>query len=212
MTCDFPESGLVSCRVNPGMRYTGSGEEQPLPQTSLLNEKLENYLPDLLAYIRAHIGPALRTRETSRDVLQSVCREFLERQQRFEIHSDRILAHWLFELAFRKIQDRIRYYTAARRTAERETSPRRELAEESSLANDSPSHAAIVSEELERVEHALQELPEDHRQAVILAKLHGCSHAEIAKVLGRTEHACRMLLSRALARLAMLLDQGEERP
>jgi DNA-directed RNA polymerase specialized sigma24 family protein len=42
---------------------------------------------------------------------------------------------------------------------------------------------------------------------ISLARIVGLSHAEIAKEMGRSEGAVRTLLSRALARLATLLDE-----
>jgi RNA polymerase sigma-70 factor (ECF subfamily) len=71
-----------------------------------------------------------------------------------------------------------------------------------------PSRHAIGREELERLERAFAALPDDYRSVIVLARVHGLSHAEIAGRLGRTEPATRTLLSRALARLALAIESA----
>jgi len=60
-------------------------------------------------------------------------------------------------------------------------------------------------EELARIEEAVQELSEDQRRVLTLANVVGLSHKEIAEQLGKQEPAVRKLLSRARARLLLLL-------
>jgi RNA polymerase sigma-70 factor (ECF subfamily) len=47
----------------------------------------------------------------------------------------------------------------------------------------------------------LERLPEDHRDVLVLRHLEGLSHEEIARRMGRSPGAVRMLWVRALARL-----------
>ena len=49
----------------------------------------------------------------------------------------------------------------------------------------SPSENAIGHEEAERIERAMDKLPEDHREVILLARIVGLSHREIAARLGR---------------------------
>jgi len=53
-----------------------------------------------------------------------------------------------------------------------------------------------------------RELAISGREVIVLVKLSGLSHAEAARRLGRTEGSTRVLLSRALARLATRLEEG----
>ena len=69
----------------------------------------------------------------------------------------------------------------------------------------------MAREELERIESAFDRLPEEYREVITLARIAGLSRAEIAERMGRREGAVRTLLSRALARLAELLDERAER-
>ena len=56
-----------------------------------------------------------------------------------------------------------------------------------------------------RFERAFAELPEKYRGVLELHHVEGLAHAQIAERLGITEPHSRVLLSRALARLASVL-------
>ena len=69
-----------------------------------------------------------------------------------------------------------------------------------------PSRSAAVKEEIERIEGAFDKLPDDYREVITMACLAGMPHREIAAKLSKSEPAVRQLLSRARARLALLLE------
>lgn len=70
---------------------------------------------------------------------------------------------------------------------------------------------AIGREMLEAYEKALSDLPEEHKEAVIMRVEFGCTYREIAETLGKpTANAARMTVSRALVRLAE--GMNEHRP
>lgn len=67
---------------------------------------------------------------------------------------------------------------------------------------------ALEAQEIdEAVVHAIAELPERRRVAMMLRWKHDMSSLEIARVLGTTPEAVRTLLTRARADLAALLDR-----
>ena len=68
------------------------------------------------------------------------------------------------------------------------------------------SRMAMAREDVQRFEKAFAALPEQYREVIIDARLIGLSHPEIAEKTGKSEGAVRTLLSRALSRLATLLD------
>lgn len=170
----------------------------------------------LRSYVRARLGERLRAKETSQDLVQSICREVLADLDRYEERPGSTFRDWLLRAAENKIVDKVRFWGRERRSSDREvpleaaasdsTDDARLLAQVYSLA--SPSQAAVAREELERLERAFRELPDDYRQAIVLSRVHGLSGAELAAKLGRTEGATRTLLSRALARLALVMDEG----
>ena len=75
-----------------------------------------------------------------------------------------------------------------------------------------PSRDAIGREEVERLESALDRLSDEHREVIILARIIGLPHADIAEQMDRTASATRKLLGRALTKLIKELDRDEREP
>lgn len=71
-----------------------------------------------------------------------------------------------------------------------------------------PQGLVLRAEERRRVRRALDELPDDRRQVVLLRFGEGLSSREIGAVLERSEGAVRVLLHRALRDLAARLGSG----
>jgi RNA polymerase sigma-70 factor (ECF subfamily) len=121
-----------------------------------------------------------------------------------------ILAHQLAHLA--------RHYGATqKRDVARERSIDQTLAQSAQrlerLAQPgqaTPSVVAVRREQQVRLAAALERLPDDYRQVIVLRNLEELSHDEIAERLGRTAGAVRMLWLRALAALReQLAESGE---
>lgn len=168
---------------------------------------LTQYLPELHAFIRLRAGSRLLRKEQSEDLLQSVCREVLQDADAFEYRDERSFKKWLYLTAQHKLYDRARFYKAEKRAAH-----------EQALATDagyysgyaafmSPSRVAMDAEEIQRIESIFDELPEQYAEIITLAKIVGLSHEEIANEMGKSVTASRMLLHRALAKLAVLLSE-----
>ncbi len=172
---------------------------------------LEAYLPELHAFVRLRMGPALIARETSEDLVQSVCREALEDLDGFEYRGEREFKSWLFLRAQKKVANRARFNQRQRRDVGREE---RILTEEQFASGYrsfvSPSHEAIRKEEIGDLERAFEQMPDDYREVVTCAKILGMTHEEIAERLDRTPSATRVLLHRAMVRLAVLLESRQE--
>src|SRR5882672_1825641 len=81
---------------------------------------LERYLPGLNAFVRLRAGPLLRARESTSDLVQSVCREVLEHVDRFQYRSEGLFKQWLFTTAARKVADRCDFVQAQKRDVRRE--------------------------------------------------------------------------------------------
>lgn len=169
----------------------------------------------LRAYVRLRLGRHLRSREESLDLTQSVVREALEDLPRFEVRAEGGFRRWLLMRAENKIKDRGRYWNRARRD------PRVEVAIQAAGGDDAedravaaalqnlatPSREASNREDLARLERAFAELSDEQRRVILLARIAGMSHEEVASVMGRSVLATRSLLSRAVARLAVLMEE-----
>jgi RNA polymerase sigma-70 factor (ECF subfamily) len=166
-----------------------------------LDELLARYLPQLHAYVHARVGPSLRGRESSMDVVQSVCRELLAGRDQFDFRGEERFRAWLFTSALNKVREKLRFHGSARRDPDRE-------GPDSVLAHSllTPSQGAVAAETARALEQALASLSEDHREAITLARVVGLPHRVIAEVTGRSEAASRQLLGRALLRLTRELQ------
>lgn len=184
-----------------------------------LEELLNKHLPGLRAFVAGRVDRLVHAKESNADIVQSVCREVLEHIDRFEHRSEAGFKQWLYRTAERKIIDRYRYYTADKRDAARELppSPSEPSSDGDLLAaalrdaqggRPTPSHEAIAREELLRTSRAFEGLPAVYREVILLSRVHGVPHAEIARRLGKTEGAVRNLLYRGLGALTDRLAQG----
>jgi RNA polymerase sigma-70 factor (ECF subfamily) len=175
---------------------------------------LVRHLPALRAYVRLRCGPQLRAVESASDIVQSACRDVLENLDRFRYGGEAGFRSWLYATALRKVADRAEYWAAARRDparlvpvsggSEASEAPLREVY----ARVCTPSEAAIGREAAARLERACDALVEADREVIVLSRIVGLSHAEVAAELGITEVAARKRLFRALARLADALAGG----
>lgn len=169
-----------------------------------LDQLLVRYLPQLHAYVHVRLGPALRRRESSLDVVQSVCRELLSAERPAWNGEDRFRA-WLFTSALNKLRERHRRAYSGKRDLSREE-PDGALESFAALAHlVTPSQEAIGREVGAAVHAALTELSEEHREVITLARLVGLPHGVIAEVMGRSEAATRQLLARGMVQLVNAL-------
>lgn len=181
-----------------------------------LDALLVHYLPQLRAFVRLRAGAVVRARESSSDLVQSVCREVIQHMDRFQFPSEPAFKQWLYTTALRKILNRKDFYLAQRRDAHREerlggSDGGEERLYECYRSFSSPSRRAMLREEVERIERAFEELPEEYREVITMAHIVGLSRAEIADHMGKSEGSVRVLLHRALAKMAALLapTQGD---
>jgi RNA polymerase sigma-70 factor, ECF subfamily len=175
---------------------------------------LKRHLSAVHAFVRLRAGPMIRGKESSLDIVQSVCREALQGLANFRHGGQEGFRQWLLTAVVRKLADRDAHYHAQKRDVAREAHPApgagsdadRDLLD-AYATFVSPSRQAMVREEIARVERAFAELEDDHREVITLARIVGLSHAEIALRLDRSEGAVRKLLFRALRVLAEKLDR-----
>lgn len=170
-------------------------------------EVLERLLPSVQAFVRLRMGAAVSARESSSDVIQSVCRELLEdRESSFEFRGEEALRAWLHTAALRKIMQKARHHNASRRAVDREIAFDADPALAATYASCvTPSRNASAREQVVEFERAFWKLGPTDQQIITMIKVARLSHAEAAKHLGRTPEAARSLLRRALVRLAALL-------
>lgn len=159
----------------------------------------------LLAFIRLRLGPDLRGRLESRDILQSAMLRSLERLRQFDGHETRSWMAWLARIAENEIRDRADFQHRQRRDAAREE-PLNDEAPLRALTRSALTRV-IQDEESRRLESALESLSEAHREVILLRSFQELSFAEIARRLNKSEDACRMQLARAMTALTMRMAE-----
>lgn len=163
-------------------------------------------LPVLRGYVRLRCPPQVRRREAASDLVQSACREALDHLDGYAPRPGSSFRAWLLTIAGNKLLEKLRRLHAQCRDVRREVaSPDVELdALYRTIAT--PSQVLSQREDAARFEAAFDQLDPEHQEIILWSRLGGLPHREIAARMGRSEVAVRSLLSRALARLATLVD------
>jgi RNA polymerase sigma-70 factor (ECF subfamily) len=187
----------------------------PVPET--LTWDLGPFRPALLLQARQfhlRLHPRLRCRFDASSVVQVTLQRAHAHQGSCRGTTDAEKLAWLRQILANALLDRIDHERAKKRNPFLERSIQGMLAESSAsldayLADrtqESPSEAVERKERLLRVTAAIEQLPADQRDVVILRDLMGQPVAEIAEGLGRTQKSVAGLLERGRRQLRELLD------
>lgn len=149
------------------------------------------------------------------DIVQQTLLEAHAKATQFQ-GDDAALAAWLRQALVNNLRDAWRARHRAKRDDRREQSLD-EAMEHSSLRleamlsapESSPSERAMRNEDLVRLADALTQLPEGQREAIVLHHLQGCTLAETAEQLGKSDASVAGLLHRGLKKLRELMTSGE---
>jgi RNA polymerase sigma-70 factor (ECF subfamily) len=177
-----------------------------------LERVLERTQPRLLRMAEVRLGPRLRKKIRPSDVLQSAYVEVVRRIPDFAGDSDEEFVTWMGSVIENAIRDRRRYFDAAKRGGGSEVA---EVRLEAAMIQDrgqrDPSAVLSTSEDLALLEEALANLEEPQRRVLSLVVKEGKTHREAAEILGKTEGATRVLLTRARATLLLEVDRLRNR-
>jgi RNA polymerase sigma-70 factor (subfamily 1) len=161
---------------------------------------------------RLRIDPRLSRRFGWSDIINATLLEAALDLERIRTMAPPDQERWLRTMLANNLVDRIRYELAQCRDYRLER-PLEEAVEESScrLRDWQPVDPSTPSQQLMRQEralqlaHALAQLPEQHREAIILQKWHGWKISQIAEQLQCTIGVVAGLQARGLATLRTLL-------
>ena len=174
-----------------------------------LDALYRRYGPRLLAFIRLKMGRSLRARLESRDILQATFLRSFERLDDFEGDNARSLLGWMVRIAEREIHDRADFHGRQQRDARRDANVN-DYADALAVRTRSALTRVILDEQAERLNAALAELSEPHRQVIILRAFEERSFPEIARETGKSDDACRMLYARAMTALTLALSRASK--
>jgi len=174
-----------------------------------LNELYSRYLVRVLAAVRARLGAELRGKLESWDVVQDALLASLKNVQSFNQSSEGAFLFWLTKVVENRIRDQLDHFRAEKRDHRLEKPLAGPRSADSSAPLDipessavpTPSKVLILSEDLARLEKAMDQLPEESRELIVAVKIEGRTYDEIAQTLGKSPDAVRMQVKRALLAL-----------
>lgn len=158
-----------------------------------------------LLYIRCRLGPKLRQRLQSMDVLQEAYVEAHRAFDRFEYRGDDAFAGWLCRVIENKIRGLADFHGAKKRTPEGEQVPVSIVLERERALQTGPVTAVDRTAARERMGHALEQLEPDQREVVLFRFFQDLTLQEIADVMGKSEPGVRRLLGKATRALGRAL-------
>jgi RNA polymerase sigma-70 factor (ECF subfamily) len=166
---------------------------------------------------QAQLGRRLRTKCAPSDLVQQTLLEAHRDFGRFQGQHEGELLAWLRRILAHNLFNEARRYGTRQRDAERELSLDQVQAgvEQSSvvLANclaadcPSPSQLALEHESALRLADALARLPEDYQTVLLLRVFEELPAEEVARQMGRSAGAVRMLQMRALGALRQEMER-----
>jgi RNA polymerase sigma-70 factor (ECF subfamily) len=174
-----------------------------------LGRRLEGYRDYLTILARLQIGRRLQGKVDPADLVQETFLHAVRDWATFRGSSERELAGWLRQILAARLADLFRRYCGTQgRDVRQEQALQVELDQSSQVLDgglvadlSSPSAQAAQHEQATWLAQALERLPEDYRQVLVLHHLEACAFPEVARRMGRSVEAVKKLWARALARL-----------
>jgi RNA polymerase sigma-70 factor (ECF subfamily) len=163
-----------------------------------LDRLMERNLLALRRWATGRLPPRARDLHDTMDLVQETILAALPKLEQFDHRGEGALLAYLRQALLNRIRNEYR------RVGRRPEMTEVQTALDAKLR--SPLESAILSQDLERYDAAMEQLSEDERAAVMLRLELGYGYAEIAQSLEKaSEDAARMAVSRAVLKLAKLM-------
>lgn len=166
-----------------------------------LDALLADCLPWIRSRVQQRLGPQLRRKLETGDVVQDALMRFLADGPRLQIRNSGHLRGILARIVENVLCDKADWFSAKRRALARECA----LGDHGALTDDADGPATLLAtdENHDRVRLALELLEPEARRLVVLRAWDGLSFIEIGEQLGISQKAADTRYRRALARLAL---------
>ena len=184
---------------------------------SALGRRLETHRDYLTILARMQIGQRLQGKVDPTDVVQETFLHAVRDVAQFRGSSDQELAGWLRQILAARLADLVRRYCGTQcRDVRLEQALQVELDHSSQLLDrglvaplGSPSQQAVRHEQATWLAGALERLPEDYREVLVLHHLEECAFPEVARRMGRSLDSVKKRWPRALVRLRQVFEGDE---
>jgi RNA polymerase sigma-70 factor, ECF subfamily len=163
-----------------------------------LDSLLGHIRPMVVQYCRARIGSGMLGSQSAEDVAQDTLLAVVGALERWRPEK-RVMA-FVYGIAGNKVVD-------AYRAASRDRSVPTDVVPDEPDFDHGPEQAAMHSSMVADLRKLLEQLPEHHREILVLRVALGMSAVETAATVGSTSGAVRVTQHRALAKLRELLEQ-----
>lgn len=167
-----------------------------------LNDLLQKLRPYVRLLLRSRIDPQLAQRLDSSDLVQETLLRICQGLERFAGEDVPHLVAWVGTIANRVVANCARYHSAECRDISQERSGASFMEREVC----SPTAQAERAEEAARLAAALERLPASYREVIEARFFEQRPFAEIARGVGKSVGAVRILCLRALARFRQELE------
>jgi RNA polymerase sigma-70 factor (ECF subfamily) len=163
------------------------------------SELYKAHLRDVYSYAYYRVGNHHDAEDLTEQTFLQAYRHF-ERAQRES--KGRPLRPWLIRIA---------HNLAANYYRDRSRRPQTTIDDAGPLATAHTTEGLVQDrDDLERILRGVQQLPDDRREALIMRFALGMDNREIARALGRTDGATKVLLHRAIRQLEDIVRKDEE--
>ena len=173
----------------------------------------EKYRPRIAVLVHYKMSRQMRAQVEADDLLQETFLRAYRKFDQFSYRGPGSFMRWLARIAEHVIIDTARYQNRDRRRAEEQVPLRSESNPGGVEPVDSktPSRLLARNERLQQLFRILDDLPEQYREAILLAKIQGLTTQEIAEKLGKSRPAAALLLHRALKHFRQM-QQAKDSP
>lgn len=176
-----------------------------------LNQLCSVYGERVRRIIRFRLDTKLRPKLDSIDLVQDALILALGGLKSFTYRNEGDFLRWLSKIAENKLHDVLKKYHADKRDIRKEISFKQEGSSTEAgfygatepMGTTTPSVIMRKKEALDRLEKALDTLKPEYKEVIVLKRIEGLSHAEIAERLSKSTNAVPMLLFRAMAALTI---------
>lgn len=159
----------------------------------------------LNAVVRLRLGQGLAGLVEVEDVIQEVLIRASANLGSFEKDNSRSLFAWLAIIAGNVIRDLAAFHQRDKRDL-RKTLRGEERVDDLVARHRSALSGLIRDQQMDQLEAAMAQLEEGDRQVILLRYFEERSFVEMASILEKREDACRMMFSRAMARLTIQMQ------
>ena len=180
---------------------------------AVLGRLLELHRRYLSLLARVQIGRRLQGKVDASDLVQETFLEAHRSFGRFRGETEAEFVAWLRQILAANLADLLRRYLGTQGRDVRLEREIREAIDQSSVLLDralvapqsSPSGQAERREQGVLLADALDQLPDDYREVLVLRHLEGLTFPEVARRMGRSQDSVEKLWMRGLARLRQVM-------